>query len=691
MRVKILLICVVLGAWLASGVMADDKQPDTYAYKRGVEAFNEEKYGEALEWFNRELSEHPDNGYAFMYISFLRYGSQEYGKALSAIENALKHLPKKDKEWRAISYAYRGDVYAVMGDTVKAVNDLSRAIQIDPSNSKFYSSKAQIHYEQGNYDLSDADYKKMTELDPGDVMGYMGMGRNHLAREQWNDAVDKFNYVARLAPDYSGGYSFRAEALMGLKKWDEATDDIIKALEIDGSDKAFFLMQTLPANVLDQFKSKLKIQTVKQPANSYWPYCLGIISTLQNNYDEAIAHYEKANSLDANSAFLENISRCLSSKRDYNKALEYVERAIAMNPEDYDLVDLKGDILSKLGRFEECIAERDKYIAKFPENPMAYIYRAEDFSNARQFKKAVEDYSSAFILHPDASLIPVLLMRRGDAYRFIGDKGNAVKDYEKLLETEKGSALTSSSWTPFAYSGLGNPEKAVETMQSILKNDTTDRNGALYNAACVYARIGDKAEAMRYLKIAIDKGYNDFSHIELDYDMDSLRDLPDFQELIAKHKKAPDSGTKESTKNPSPSAEKTESVEVPFTKEGGVIKVKCSINGLPLHFVFDTGAADVTMSMVEANFMLKNDYIKPSDIVGSARYMDANGDITEGTVVNLRKVNFGGLEIDNVRASVVRNQKAPLLLGQSVLGRLGKIEIDNPRTKLVITHKVNSK
>ena len=68
--------------------------------------------------------------------------------------------------------------------------------------------------------------------------------------------------------------------------------------------------------------------------------------------------------------------------------------------------------------------------------------------------------------------------------------------------------------------------------------------------------------------------------------------------------------------------------------------------------------------------------------------MDANGDITEGTVVNLRKVDFGGLELENVRASVVRNQKAPLLLGQSVLGRLGKIEIDNPGLRLIITHKV---
>ena len=125
-------------------------------------------------------------------------------------------------------------------------------------------------------------------------------------------------------------------------------------------------------------------------------------------------------------------------------------------------------------------------------------------------------------------------------------------------------------------------------------------------------------------------------------------------------------------------------MEVPFTKENGVTKVQCKINELPLYFVFDTGAADVTLSLVEANFMLKNEFIKPTDVVGTARYVDANGDIVEGTVINLRKVDFGGLELDNVRASVVRNQKAPLLLGQSVLGRLGSIEIDNRNQRLVV-------
>lgn len=223
-------------------------------------------------------------------------------------------------------------------------------------------------------------------------------------------------------------------------------------------------------------------------------------------------------------------------------------------------------------------------------------------------------------------------------------------------------------------------------MQFILANDTTDVSGNLYNAACVYARLGKTEDAIKYLKDAIENGYRHFSHIATDYDLDCIRELPEYQDILAQ--KDTEIVLEEIKSQDEFVESQTEIVEVPFTKEGGVTKVKCTINNLPLHFVFDTGAADVTMSMVEANFMLKNDYIKPTDIVGSARYMDANGDITEGTVVNLRNVNFGGLELENVRASVVRNQKAPLLLGQSVLGRLGKIEIDNQGMKLVITHKV---
>lgn len=128
-----------------------------------------------------------------------------------------------------------------------------------------------------------------------------------------------------------------------------------------------------------------------------------------------------------------------------------------------------------------------------------------------------------------------------------------------------------------------------------------------------------------------------------------------------------------------------ENIEIPFMPEGGCATVKCTINDLPLSFIFDTGASIVSLSQTEANFMLKNGYLSKKDMIGTGRFTDANGDISEGTILNLREVDFGGLKLNNVRASVVRNQKAPLLLGQSVLGRLGMIEIDNKNQKLIIT------
>jgi clan AA aspartic protease (TIGR02281 family) len=115
--------------------------------------------------------------------------------------------------------------------------------------------------------------------------------------------------------------------------------------------------------------------------------------------------------------------------------------------------------------------------------------------------------------------------------------------------------------------------------------------------------------------------------------------------------------------------------------------VKCKINGLPLFFLFDTGACDISLSNVEASFMLKNNYISPQDIRGKQDYQVASGEIVEGTRVNIRNVSLGNLSLQNVEASVMNDQNAPLLLGQSVMNRLGHIEIDNEKHVLRITYQ----
>jgi len=117
---------------------------------------------------------------------------------------------------------------------------------------------------------------------------------------------------------------------------------------------------------------------------------------------------------------------------------------------------------------------------------------------------------------------------------------------------------------------------------------------------------------------------------------------------------------------------------------GGTYEINCKVNGIALKFIFDTGASDVSISLTEALFMLKNGYLKEEDILGTQYYSIANGDIAEGTTIRIKKLEFGGLTLYNVDASIVHQLEAPLLLGQSAISRLGKIQIDPSNSTLTI-------
>lgn len=117
---------------------------------------------------------------------------------------------------------------------------------------------------------------------------------------------------------------------------------------------------------------------------------------------------------------------------------------------------------------------------------------------------------------------------------------------------------------------------------------------------------------------------------------------------------------------------------------GNTYLVSCKVNGLPLDFIFDTGASSVTLSRKQAQFMLRNGYLSRSDIVGSSSYQTASGDIATGMVIKLKRIEISGLVLNNVEATIINSDSAPLLLGQSALSRLGKIQIDYRNSTLTI-------
>ena len=665
---------------LCSSVMLADniKRPDSYNYSRGVEAINNNNAEEALDYLNKEINEHPDNGYAFAWIALVRNYNEEFGRALTAANVAVKKIPSKDKEYKAFAYGTRAQVYLNLEDTIQALKDYSQAINIVPDDDRFYNQRAQVYYEQGKYDLADKDYLKMISLKEGDVMGYMGIGRNANAQKRYEDAIKQFDYVVKLEPNYSSAYSFRAESYIGLKKYNEAIDDVISALGIDRDRKAFYELQELADSAFEQTVAKLKVQKIKEPNEQSWDYDLGIVYERAAKYNKAIAYYKESLEKESNIITASRISSCYDDLGDYDKALEYCNQAIALDSVKTNYLYEKANILDNAGRTQEAIKTMSDYIANTPDEPAGYYQRGWFKDHSGDIEGALEDYTMAITLQPN---VAYAYLNRGVLYRLKGENAKAESDFKQVVRLD--SIPEDAECSFYAYYYLGQKDKAIEVLNTALDKD---KKGNCYDAACLYSVMGEKEKALSYLRQSLEDGYRRFAHIKRDRDLNNIRNTEEFKVLLKEFEEkhlqeiAADADGDDS-------AYELKVEEIPFTKEGGVCKVKCAINGLPLHFIFDTGAADVSISSVEATFMAKNDFLSSSDIIGKQNYQTADGNITEGTIINLKDVKLGSLHLNNIKASVVRNQAAPLLLGQSVLSKLGKIEIDNTKKVLRITHK----
>ena len=674
-------IIIVLVFFLSANVYSQNsvKRPDTYNYNRGLEELRNENYSEALNFFNKEIEADKQNGYAYSFIAKIRHTQEEYGRALTAVNMALKYIPKRDVDFLSATYNVRAGIYLALEDTINALNDYASSIKTNPSEENTYEKRAQIYYEQDKYDLADADYRQIIKLNPGGVMGFMGIGRNRNAQKRWQEAIEQFNHVANLYSDYSSVYSFRAESYIGQEKWPEATDDIIKALALDGDNKAFSLMQELKGSAFELLKTKMKIQSTKNPNNAYWPYCIGVMHEHNEEYEKAIPFYMEAQRIDADDFTLRRISQCYYQLGDYHNALTNIQQAIDLDSTKVQYIPFKADILYEMGNSKAAIAEWDKHQVLYPEYGFGYYRRGWFKSLSGDEEGAIEDYNMCIALEPDASYA---FASRGDAYSRLGKSEAAKADFLKVIEIE--DTPEKYEFIHYAYQGLGDNEKAIEAIDTIIARNE-DKKGNYYDAACMYSRMKSKEKALEYLEKSLESGYNRFAHIGIDHDMDFIRETTEFKSLMKKYEDIHNSKITKSTS--SQTSNELITTEIPFTKENGICNVKCKINDLPLYFVFDTGASTVSLSMVEATFMMKNGYLNKKDVIGSQYFMDANGNINEGTVINIRKVDFGGLELENIRASVVRNQNAPLLLGQTVLNRLGRIEIDNESKVLKITYK----
>ena len=131
---------------LSTGLMAQDvKRPDSYNYNRGVEAIQNNNMDEGVEFLKKELAENPKNGYAYGWLTAVHSAKGEHGAALNLVNQCIKFVPKKDKEWKAYGHFMRASIYLNLEDTVKALADYAEAMKFNPENQGLYEERGQLY------------------------------------------------------------------------------------------------------------------------------------------------------------------------------------------------------------------------------------------------------------------------------------------------------------------------------------------------------------------------------------------------------------------------------------------------------------------------------------------------------------------------------------------------------------------
>lgn len=499
---------------------------DSYTLQLGIDALKNEQIEEALPLFERVIENDSTNGYAHFWLALGLSTLEEVDATFTAVNNALKYLPKKEKTYQSTAYQMRARVNLVRKDTAAALKDYAVAIKCQPEKKSLYEDRAELYFEMHEYKLSNKDYDRLLELDPHNVIGFMGKGRNYRNLGQNDHAITHFTYVIQMYPNFSRGYSFRAECLLLKNKYSEAADDILAALDLDEDSKARgLLIDEFRGDKMNVIKPKLQRMTHKEPNRALWRYYLAVLLEVNELYKDAIRQYHEANRLDAALTADERIAVCHASMGNFAKALEHLNLLIAKNTTRASLYSRRAYYYSEMGEVQKAIDDYDKCVQMNPTS-RAYFLRGWEKHMAGQHEGAIEDLTISINMD---STFSVAYDGRGRSYLSLGQMDMAKADFEKILSFD--TVPATNSCAAFAYHFLGQDSIAIDYALRCLEVDPR----TLYNVACAYALAGNAEKAVEYLRKEFEDGFVRLYHLSRDVDFDAIRQDPAYQALIEEY------------------------------------------------------------------------------------------------------------------------------------------------------------
>ncbi len=211
-------------------------------------------------------------------------------------------------------------------------------------------------------------------------------------------------------------------------------------------------------------------------------------------------------------------------------------KALELAPQLSEAHAARGAVLALRRRYDEAEAAFEEAIRLNPNSFEAHYFYARAAFAAGKIERSAELFRRGGEIQPEDFQCPVLMSQ---SLKMLGRKAEAVeanregiRRAERWLELDP-SNVRALSLGASALTDDSQPARALEWSARAVAL-APDDVGVNVNAACTFAKLGRKEEALACLERTFARGFGKRDWIEHDPDYDSLRDDPRFQAMLDK-------------------------------------------------------------------------------------------------------------------------------------------------------------
>ena len=268
-----------------------------------------------------------------------------------------------------------------------------------------------------------------------------------------------------------------------------------------------------------------------------------LLNRTKNNLDFAILLFQKAVELDAKfAAAYAGLGEAYATMyRDFDRKENWLDKALEVSLKalmyDASLSEAYATIgLSYFGKgaIEEGMKATRKAIELDPNNYNAFWIFARILHTIDRDKEAIESLEKAVELNPEFyeayDDLRMYYEGLGDTEKHMGVIRKLLEIYPQLLIKHPEDAYRHMAYAVTLAVAKRSEEAKIEGNKAL--ELTSDDPIMMYYGACLYARLGEKKEAIRLISDSIKNGYENFEWIKRDPDFENIRNEPEFIELI---------------------------------------------------------------------------------------------------------------------------------------------------------------